>query len=139
MIVLDTNVLSEAIRPVPSRRVLNWLAAQQPSGLFTTAISEAELFYGLALLPAGKRRASLEEAVRRMLEEDFAQRVLPFDRAAASAFAVIASGRRKKGRPISEFDAQIAAVARINGAAVATRNADDFRDCGIGVIDPWTA
>jgi toxin FitB len=139
MIVLDTNVLSEAIRPVPSRRVLNWLAAQQPSGLFTTAISEAELFYGLALLPAGKRRTSLEEAVRRMLEEDFAQRVLPFDRAAASAFAVIASGRRKKGRPISEFDAQIAAVARINGAAVATRNADDFRDCGIGVIDPWTA
>jgi hypothetical protein len=74
-----------------------------------------------------------------MLEEDFAQRVLPFDRAAASAFAVIASGRRKKGRPISEFDAQIAAVARIHGAAVATRNADDFRDCGIGVIDPWTA
>ena len=139
MIVLDTNVLSEAIRPVPSRRALNWLAAQQPSGLFTTAISEAELFYGLALLPAGKRRASLEEAVRRMLEEDFAQRVLPFDRAAASAFAVIASGRRKKGRPISEFNAQIAAVARIHGAAVATRNADDFRDCGIGVIDPWTA
>jgi hypothetical protein len=139
MIVLDTNVLSEAIRPVPSRRVLDWLAAQQPSGLFTTAISEAELFYGLALLPAGKRRASLEESVRRMLEEDFAQRVLPFDRAAASAFAVIASGRRKKGRPISEFDAQIAAVARIHGAAVATRNADDFRDCGIGVIDPWTA
>ena len=139
MIVLDTNVLSEAIRPVPSRRVLDWLSAQQPSGLFTTAISEAELFYGLALLPAGKRRTSLEEAVRRMLEEDFAQRVLPFDRAAASAFAVIASGRRKKGRPISEFDAQIAAVARINGAAVATRNADDFRDCGIGVIDPWTA
>jgi predicted nucleic acid-binding protein len=139
MIVLDTNVLSEAIRPVPSRRVLDWLAAQQPSGLFTTAISEAELFYGLALLPAGKRRTSLEEAVRRMLEEDFAQRVLPFDRAAASAFAVIASGRRKKGRPISEFDAQIAAVARINGAAVATRNADDFRDCGVGIIDPWTA
>jgi toxin FitB len=139
MIVLDTNVLSEAIRPVPSRRVLDWLAAQQPSGLFTTAISEAELFYGLALLPAGKRRTSLEEALRRMLEEDFAQRVLPFDRAAAGAFAVIASGRRKKGRPISEFDAQIAAVARIHGAAVATRNADDFRDCGIGVIDPWTA
>ena len=139
MIVLDTNVLSEAIRPVPSRRVLDWLAAQQPNGLFTTAISEAELFYGLALLPAGKRSTSLEEAVRRMLEEDFAQRVLPFDRAAASAFAVIASGRRKKGRPISEFDAQIAAVARIHGAAVATRNADDFRDCGIGVIDPWTA
>src|SRR5437016_3354944 len=96
MIVLDTNVLSEAIRPVPSRRVLDWLAAQQPSGLFTTAISEAELFYGLALLPAGKRRTSLEEAVRRMLEEDLAQRVLPFDRAPASAFAVIASGRRQR-------------------------------------------
>jgi|SRR5215470_8763220 len=139
MIVLDTNVLSEAIRPVPARRVLDWLAAQPPNGLFTTTISEAEFLYGLALLPAGKRRTSLETAARQTFEEDFAQRVLPFDRAAAAAFAVIAAVRRKKGRPISEFDAQIAAIARIHGARVATRNVDDFRDCGIEVVDPWAA
>jgi len=139
MIVLDTNVLSEAIRPLPARRVLDWLAAQEPNGLFTTTISEAEFLYGLALLPAGKRRTSLQAAARRMFDEDFAQRVLPFDRAAAAAFALIAAARRKKGRPISEFDAQIAAITRIHGARIATRNVEDFQDCGIEVIDPWVA
>ena len=139
MIVLDTNVLSEAVRPAPARRVLDWLAAQPPSSLFTTTVTEAEFLYGLALLPAGKRRTSLEEAARRMFEQDFAQRVLPFDRAAASAFATIAATRRKKGQPISEFDAQIAAIARTHGAAVATRNVGDFQDCGIEIVDPWHA
>ena len=137
MIVLDTNVLSEAIRPAPARRVLDWLAAQPSSRLFTTTVSEAEFLYGLALLPTGKRRASLEEAARRMFEEDFADRVLPFDRAAASAFAVIAAARRKRGHPISEFDAQIAAIAHTYGATVATRNVGDFRDCGVAIVDPW--
>lgn len=137
MIVLDTNVLSEAIRPAPARRVLDWLAAQPSSRLFTTTVSEAEFLYGLALLPTGKRRASLEEAARRMFEEDFADRVLPFDRAAASAFAVIAAARRKRGQPISEFDAQIAAIAHTYGATVATRNVGDFRDCGVAIVDPW--
>jgi predicted nucleic acid-binding protein len=137
MIVLDTNVLSEAVRPAPTRRVLDWLAAQPPSSLFTTTVSEAEFLYGLALLPAGKRRASLEEAARRMFEQDFAERVLPFDRAAARAFATIAASRRKKGHPIGEFDAQIAAIAHTHGAAVATRNVGDFQHCGIEIIDPW--
>jgi len=139
MIVLDTNVLSEASRPAPARRVLDWLAAQQPARLFTTTISEAEFLYGLALLPAGKRRTGLEQAARRMFGEDFANRVLPFDSAAAHAFALIAAVRRKKGRPIGDLDAQIAAIARSHGAAVATRNVGDFSDCGIDVIDPWTA
>ena len=139
MIVLDTNVLSEASQPAPARRVLDWLAAQQPARLFTTTISEAEFLYGLALLPAGKRRTGLEQAARRMFGEDFTNRVLPFDSAAAHAFALIAAVRRKKGRPIGDFDAQIAAIARSHGAAVATRNVGDFSDCGIDVIDPWTA
>lgn len=137
MIVLDTNVLSEAVRVAPARRVLDWLAGQPSSRLFTTTVSEAELLYGVALLPVGKRRASLEEAARRMFEEDFADRVLPFDRAAASAFAAIAAARRKRGHPIREFDAQIAAIAHIHGAAVATRNVADFRDCGVAIVDPW--
>jgi toxin FitB len=138
MIVLDTNVLSEASRPAPAQRVLDWLAAQQPAQLFTTTVSEAEFLYGLALLPIGKRRTGLEQAARRMFSEDFADRVLPFDSAAAQAFALIAAARRKKGRPIGDFDAQIAAIARSHGATVATRNVADFSDCGIGVIDPWT-
>jgi predicted nucleic acid-binding protein len=137
MIVLDTNVLSEASRPAPTRRVTDWLAAQQPARLFTTTISEAEFLYGVALLPTGKRRTSLEQAARRMFAEDFANRVLPFDSAAAQAFALIAAARREKGRPIGDFDAQIAAIARSHGATVATRNVADFSDCGIEVVDPW--
>lgn len=139
MIVLDTNVLSEAVRPAPQQRVMDWLAAQQAASLFTTTISEAELLYGIASLPTGRRRSALEEAMRRMLSEDFPGRVLTFDSPAAREFAVIASGRRSKGRPISAFDAQIAAIARANGAAVATRNVADFEGCGVDVIDPWSA
>src|SRR5262249_34785476 len=102
-----------------------------------TTISQAEFLYGLAILPAGRRRMALEEAARRMFAEDFANRVLPFDSAAAQAFAAIASARRRKGRPIGDLDAQIAAIARSRGAAVATRNVSDFTDCGIEVFDPW--
>lgn len=139
MIVLDTNVLSEAVRPTPQQRVLDWLAAQQAATLYTTTISEAELLYGIASLPGGRRRSALAETMRRMLSEDFAGRVLIFDRPAAREFAVIASVRRSKGRPISAFDAQIASIARAQGAAVATRNVSDFEGCGIDIIDPWIA
>lgn len=139
MIVLDTNVLSEAVRPTPQQRVLDWLAAQQAATLYTTTISEAELLYGIASLPGGRRRSALAETMRRMLSEDFAGRVLTFDRPAAREFAVIASVRRSKGRPISAFDAQIASIARAQGAAVATRNVSDLEGCGIDIIDPWIA
>jgi len=137
MIVLDTNVLSEASRPAPEQRVLDWIAGQQPTRLFTTTISQAEFLYGLAILPAGRRRTALAEAAHRMFAEDFADRVLPFDSAAAQAFAAIAAARRRKGRPIGDLDGQIAAIARSRGAAVATRNVSDFADCGIEVFDPW--
>jgi predicted nucleic acid-binding protein len=139
MIVLDTNVLSEAIRPAPAKTVLSWLAAQSTTQLFTTAISEAEILCGMALLPKGRRRTALEQAARRMFAEDFAERVLPFDSAAAEAFAAIAAARRREGRPITSFDAQIAAIARACGAALATRNVADFEACGIVVVDPWSA
>lgn len=137
MIVLDTNVLSEAARPAPWQPVLDWLGAQQATALFTTTISEAELLYGVASLPNGRRRAALEEATRRMFADDFAGRVLAFDRSAAREFAVIAVARRRRGRPISTFDAQIAAIARSHGATVATRNVTDFEGCGIEIVDPW--
>lgn len=137
MIILDTNVLSEAMRPAPAPVVQAWLARQPPTQLYVTAIAEAELLYGAALLPPGRRRQGLEQAIQRMFAEDFAGRVLSFDRAAAAHYAQIAAARRKAGRPIATFDAEIAAIARAMGFAVATRNATDFADLGIDVIDPW--
>lgn len=139
MIVLDTNVLSEAIRPDPAPPVLHWMAAQPNERLFTTAITAVEILYGLATLPLGRRRAALELAVRQMLAEDFAGRVLAFDSLAAEEYARIAVVRRKQGRPIGQFDAQIAAIASSRGAALATRNVADFESCGVDLINPWAA
>jgi toxin FitB len=137
MIVLDTNVLSETLRPKPAEAVSRWMRAQSLTTLFTTAICEAEIFYGLASMPAGRRRSALERAMASIFEEVFLDRILPFDSAAARAFAAIAAARRRLGRPIAQFDAQIAAIAYSRGAAVATRNVEDFADCGIKVISPW--
>jgi toxin FitB len=139
MIVLDTNVLSEAWRPAPSPKVMAWMRSQPMSALFTTTITEAELFYGIALLPDSKRRRALEAAVSLIFAEDLAGRVLPFDSAAAREYATIAAARRHAGRPIAEADAQIAAIARSRGAAVATRNGEDFAGCGVTVVSPWEA
>ncbi|PRE45501.1 type II toxin-antitoxin system VapC family toxin [Burkholderia multivorans] len=137
MIILDTNVLSEALRPTPNDVVMAWLDAQPRSSLFTTAITRAEIFYGLGLLPDGSRRHQLTRVVEVIFDEDFAGRVLGFDSDAADAYATIAVARRSAGRSISQFDAMIAATAQSRGAALATRNVKDFTDCGISVIDPW--
>jgi hypothetical protein len=139
MIVLDTNVLSECLRPTPNANVLSWLAKQPRSGLFTTTVVEGEILYGVRLLAEGVRRNNLLQAVQAMFSEDFHGRVLSFDRDAAEAFADIASARKISGRPISQFDAMIAAVARSRGASLATRNTRDFSGCGINLIDPWTS
>jgi hypothetical protein len=138
VIVLDTNVLSEAVKPLPSTIVLHWLAAQEPSSVFTTAITQAEVLYGVATLPAGRRRMRLLAAVERMFAEEFEDRILPFDEDAARAFAGFVATREAAGRPISQFDGMIAAIARSHRAAVATRNITDFQDCGIDLINPWT-
>ena len=137
MIVLDTNVVSELLRTTPTPRVDAWLAAQDGAIVFFTSIGEAELRHGVALLPAGRRRALLAEAIEYILEEDFHDRILPFDREAARAYAAIAAERRAAGRPISQVDCQIAAIARSHGAVVATRNTRDYEGCGIDLIDPW--
>ena len=137
MIVLDTNVLSELIRRLPASSVQDWILGKAASTLFTTTIAQAEMLLGVALLPRGKRRAALTEAVSGLFDIDFAGRVLPFDGAAARAFALVASERRRAGRPISQLDAQIAAIARSRDATVATRNAADFEGCGIEVVNPW--
>jgi predicted nucleic acid-binding protein len=139
MIILDTNVVSEPSQPRPSPLVMNWLAAQDAMQLFTTAPTEAELHYGIALLPGGKRREQLDMAIRRFLEFDLKDRVLPFDRAAAKEFGDITAALKRAGRRIKVFDSQIAAIARVHGAAVATRDVDDFEYTGIKIINPWTA
>ena len=137
MIVLDTNVLSEMLRPKPSPQVEAWLAAQDGTSVYFTAVGEAELRYGLAILPSGRRRTALGAAVEVILAEDFHERILPFGGAAARAYAAIAAERRAIGRPISQFDCQIAAIARAHGASVATRNIGDYEGCGVALIDPW--
>ena len=139
MIVLDTNVLSEALRPAPDMAVLAWLEAQPTMSLFTTSITRAEVFCGLHLLPESRRREQLHDTVTAIFEEDFGTRTLPFDDSAADACAQIAAIRRSMGRPISQFDAMIAGIARSRGAALATRNVRDFADCGVEVINPWSS
>ena len=131
-------MLSELWRPRPSAGALTWLRTQPAAALFTTAINEAEIFYGIELLPNGKRRRNLELLARTIFNEDFLGRILPFDSTAAREYAEIAAARRRAGRPIAEADAQIAAIARSRGAAIATRNSADFVDCGLTVLSPWT-
>ena len=137
MIVLDTNVLSELMRPKPATTVAKWVATQSAASLFTTTITQAEILHGVLLLPEGRRRDTIGAAADAMFEEDFAGRILPFGSHAAHAYAQIAAARRRSGRPISQFDAQIAAIAFSTGAGVATRNVGDFEGCGIQVVDPW--
>jgi toxin FitB len=138
VIVLDTNVLSEALKPLPSSVVLRWLAAQEKGMVFTTAITTAEILYGIESLPAGRRRAQLSAAVEKIFFENFRGRILPFDDEASRTFAKIVAKRDATGRPISQFDAMIAAIAQSHGAALATRNARDFDRCGIQILNPWT-
>ena len=137
MIVLDTNVLSELMRPEPEGAVLQWMNAQ-PGALYVTALSYAEILFGIDLLPRGKRRQRLGEQATAMFTEDFAGRILSFDAAAAPAYAAIVGQRQRAGQRLSAVDGMIAALARIHGAAIATRDSD-FSGCGVPLINPWQA
>lgn len=137
MIVLDTNVLSEILRPAPDSRVMAWLALQPRAALFTTTVTEAEILYGVRLLADGSRKEALSIAIEDIFDKDFAGRLLSFDSDAADMYADIAASRRNSGRPISQFDAMIAAVTKSRGATLATRNVKDFVNCGVAIVDPW--
>lgn len=137
MVILDTNVVSELMRPAPDPAIASWVSECATSSLFLTAVTEAELRFGLAIMPQGKRRDGLAKGLERMLETGFANRVLPFDSDAARAFAETAAARRRLGRPIALADCQIAAIGRVRGMPVATRNIRDFEDTGIEIFDPW--
>ena len=139
MIVLDTNVVSELMRPSPNPAVESWIANRPAGTLFFSAVGEAELRFGVAIMPVGRRRDALASEVEAMLREDFADRVLPFDSGAARAYAEIAASRRAAGRPVAEVDCQIAAIANSRGMALATRNVRDFENTGINILDPWAA
>src|ERR1700722_4729920 len=129
MIVLDTNVLSELIKTAPSLRVVEWFNSHPEAELYLTSITQAEILVGIELLPNGRRRGAVAQAGEASFREDFEQRILSFDSDAAREFAGIVGARRRRGRPITQADAQIAAIARACGAAIATRNTGDFEHC----------
>lgn len=136
MIVLDTNVVSELMRPEPASTVLAWLREQPGDDLYTTAITVAEIRYGIARLPDGRRRAALDQAAREIFAA-FPDQVLAFDLAAADAYTDVVAHRDDLGAPIDGFDAQIAAICRTQAAVLATRNVKVFVDTGIRITNPW--
>ena len=139
MIVLDTDVLSEFMRVEPDNQVLAWVDAQPAMELAISAVTVAEILHGIARLPSGKRKQKLESHAMAMFEEDFAGRILPFDVHAAVEYATLVAACEAKGRTASMADAQIAAVCRVHGAPIATRNVRDFEFPGLEVINPWEA
>lgn len=137
-ILLDTNVLSELMRPQPAPAVLEWFAQRSGDTFYISAITQAEILLGIALLPAGKRREALAAAAAAMFAEDFAGRCLPFDAAGAGFYADIGSARRAAGQPVTTEDAQIAAIALAYGYPLATRNVRDFAGIqGLTLLNPW--
>ncbi|MEU6354984.1 type II toxin-antitoxin system VapC family toxin [Streptomyces sp. NPDC047072] len=137
MIILDTDVLSELVQPVPEQRVIDWLDTLVPDEVATTAVTAAELWHGVRRLPDGKRRSELAEGIDAMLFEDLGGRIEVFDAAAAGRYADIVTVREKLGRPIASADAQIAAICARRKATLATRNVKDFGDTGITLVNPW--
>jgi predicted nucleic acid-binding protein len=137
VIILDTNVLSALMRTDPDRSVVSWLDRQPPESIWITAITLFEARFGLALLPAGRRRRLLEAAFDRMLADDLENRVLDFDTAAANQSAALAAQRQAAGRPVDMRDTQIAGIAIARRATLATRNVRHFEGLSVAVVDPW--
>ena len=138
MFILDTNIVSEVMRNVPSPEVMGWLDERPKRDFYVTAVTQAEILTGIAFLPEGRRRSELVKAAEYAFNNLFSGRALTFDSAAAHAYAEIASARRSAGKPISQFDGQIAAIARSRSMTVATRNVADYEGCGITVTNPWS-
>jgi hypothetical protein len=135
--ILDTNILSAMMRLRVEPRVAAWIVEQPAALLFTTALSQAEILSGLAVMPEGRRRLELEAAASAMFLEDFDGRVLPFDTKAAAAYAEVFAARRRSGRPAATFDLMIASVALSYGASLVTRDTGGFEGCGLTLINPW--
>jgi len=139
MILLDTNVVSEPLRPTPDARVIEWIDAQPLETLFLSAVTVAELRAGVALLPSGKRRISLQQNLEKRVLPLFAGRVLPFDLACTPAYAELTAKARTVGLAVATADGYIAAIAAANGFVVATRDTAPFEAAGVAVVNPWRA
>ncbi len=139
MIILDTNVISEPMKLAPDATAAAWMRRQDVANVYLTAISEAEMRYGIERLPAGRKREMLDEQITATFERDFKGRVLAFESQAAREYGAIVAEVERSGREIKPLDAQIAAIARLYAAPLATRNVKHFVGCGIELIDPWTA
>lgn len=137
MILLDTSVVSESLRPSPSESVAKWMRSQPRARLFISSVTAAELRRGVHILPHGKRRQGLSAAIEAIILQDFAGRALSFDLPASEHYALIVESRMNAGEPIDWADALIAAIARSRKAALATRNVRHFLGCGVELIDPW--
>ena len=137
MIVLDTNVVSEPLKPEPNAAVLDWLNAQEPQTLYLTTVNLAELLAGVEVLPAGRRRDALAQALSTQVLALFGGRMLSFDAKAADAFAKVNASAQAQGNVMGFADCAIGAIARANGFALATRNVRDFKGAGVSLIDPW--
>jgi toxin FitB len=138
MILLDTNVISEVMKPAPEALVTAWLNSRNTAELWTSTVVVAEIYSGLDLMPAGKRQRLLFERAEFMFDRFFESRILPFDLPAARAYGAVLKTRQAKGLPIDEMDALLAATALANGSALATRNISHFQSCGIRVLNPWS-
>ncbi|MEA2602536.1 MAG: toxin FitB [Acidobacteriota bacterium] len=137
MIIVDTNVVAEMMKPSPDLSVVSWLNDQESAALFLTTVTIGEIGYGLEILPQGKRRLHLEQGFERVIAEAFTGRVLVFDEEAARYYGVVMGRRRAISRPLSIQDGQIASIARAKGFVVATRNVRDFVECGVEVVNPF--
>jgi predicted nucleic acid-binding protein len=137
MIIVDTNIVAEMMKPSSDPSVVSWLNDQESAALFLTTVTIGEIGFGLEILPQGKRRLYLEQGFERVIAEAFTGRILVFDEEAARHYGVVMGRRRAIGRPLSIQDGQIASIARAKGFAVATRNVRDFVDCGVEVINPF--
>jgi len=137
VILLDTNVISELVRAAPNPAVVAYVGGLGPDTVFTAAVCEAEIRYGLARMPGGRKRDELIARMDTFFESGFRDQVLPFDQPCATLYGAIRHAREAAGKPIEVEDAMIAATARAYGAIIATRNTKDFADCGVPLIDPW--
>jgi predicted nucleic acid-binding protein len=137
MILLDTNVISAVMAPMPPRAVLAWLDQQHSDSLYLSSVTVAEIAFGIMILPGGKRRNILKSRFEDFVIRGFEQRVLVFDIEAAIEYGKVMAHRREIGRPLGVPDGQIAAIARHHGMKVATRNLRDFEDCGLDLVDPF--
>ena len=138
MIVLDTNVLSEILKPVPESRVVEWVDSVPDVETAITSVTVAEILYGVGRMPEGKRRRRLLSAAETIFDEDFRNRILVFDADAAVEYATLVVDREVAGLPISMADAQIAAVCRVHECTLATRNVGDFEGTGVMTVNPWS-